>query len=98
MKNFQKGSTYVWIIAIVIVIVLIAGYFVFEATNAIKFTSSSGEVTSLSNAQPVLSVILAFIVGMTVASTAGFLLEKIAYRRLRKAPRLIPLISAIGVV
>jgi len=33
---------------------------------------------------------------MAVSATVGFFLEKIAYRPLRKAPRLIPLISAIG--
>jgi len=88
MINFAHGE--------VMMIGTFAGYFIFEATNAIKFTSSTGEVTSLANAQPFLSILLAFIVGMTVAATSGFLLEKIAYRPLRKAPRLIPLISAIG--
>jgi branched-chain amino acid transport system permease protein len=33
---------------------------------------------------------------MGVSALAGFLLEKIAYRPLRGAPRLVPLISAIG--
>jgi branched-chain amino acid transport system permease protein len=33
---------------------------------------------------------------MSVSATIGYFLEKIAYRPLRKAPRLVPLISAIG--
>jgi branched-chain amino acid transport system permease protein len=44
----------------------------------------------------ILSVVLAFIVGMFISAVSGFFLEKIAYRPLRGAPRLIPLISAIG--
>jgi len=35
-------------------------------------------------------------VGMAVSSLTGVLLERIAYRPLRNAPRLVPLISAIG--
>jgi branched-chain amino acid transport system permease protein len=48
------------------------------------------------DAYPALSILLTFIVGMGVAALVGYYLEKIAYRPLRKAPRLIPLISAIG--
>lgn len=48
------------------------------------------------NAYPVLAIILVFLVGMLVSATLGYFLEKIAYRPLRKAPRLVPLISAIG--
>jgi branched-chain amino acid transport system permease protein len=33
---------------------------------------------------------------MSVSASIGYFLEKIAYRPLRKAPRLVPLISAIG--
>ena len=73
-----------------------AGYFVFEATNAIIISSSSDPELSFNNAYPVLSIILAFIVGMGTSALIGYFLEKIAYRPLRKAPRLIPLISAIG--
>lgn len=52
--------------------------------------------TNFMNAYPVLAIILAFLIGMTVSATLGYFLEKIAYRPLRKAPRLVPLISAIG--
>ncbi len=88
MINFAHGE--------VMMLGSFAGFFVFEATNAINITAADGSVTSLTNAQPVLSIILAFLVGMTFSAMVGFFLEKIAYRPLRKAPRLIPLISAIG--
>ena len=52
--------------------------------------------TNFLNAYPVLAIILVFIIGMLVSATLGYFLEKIAYRPLRKAPRLVPLISAIG--
>lgn len=45
---------------------------------------------------PVLSVIGAFLAAMILSSILGGLLERIAYRPLRRAPRLAPLISAIG--
>jgi branched-chain amino acid transport system permease protein len=73
-----------------------AGYFVFEATNAIIIPSNTNPEMSFNNAYPVLSIILAFIVGMGTSALIGYFLEKIAYRPLRNAPRLIPLISAIG--
>ena len=44
----------------------------------------------------VIAVIAAFAAAMAVSSVLGALLERIAYRPLRGAPRLAPLISAIG--
>jgi branched-chain amino acid transport system permease protein len=44
---------------------------------------------------PVL--LAAMVAAMTVCAILGFSIEKIAYRPLRSAPRLAPLISAIGV-
>ncbi|HNR02849.1 MAG TPA: branched-chain amino acid ABC transporter permease [Anaerolineaceae bacterium] len=67
-------------------------FFVFEALKTIRV--SSGE--NFSNAFPVLAILIAFIVGMGVSAASGYFLEKIAYRPLRKAPRLVPLIGAIG--
>lgn len=42
-------------------------------------------------------LILAMLAGMAVAGGAAIAMERIAYRPLRNAPRLVPLISAIGV-
>jgi branched-chain amino acid transport system permease protein len=48
------------------------------------------------NRQPVISMILVLILSMAVSMTIAILLERIAYRPLRAAPRLVPLITAIG--
>ena len=42
-------------------------------------------------------LILAFAVSMLVMGVVGVVIERLAYRRLRNAPRLAPLITAIGV-
>jgi len=44
-----------------------------------------------------LSLILTFCLSIVFCSSYGFTIEKIAYKPLRSAPRLSPLISAIGV-
>ncbi len=88
MINFAHGE--------VMMLGCFGGYFVFEALNAIPVPSTTNPNLNFLNAQPILSVILAFLVGMSVSAVAGYFLEKIAYRPLRFAPRLIPLISAIG--
>ena len=44
-----------------------------------------------------LVVLLALAVAMSVCMLLGFTIERVAYRPLRKAPRLAPLITAIGV-
>jgi branched-chain amino acid transport system permease protein len=40
---------------------------------------------------------LAFVASMSVMGVVGVVIERLAYRRLRNAPRLAPLITAIGV-
>jgi branched-chain amino acid transport system permease protein len=55
--------------------------------------------TGLLNANPVaslLSIGLMIVVAMATSTVLAIGLERIAYRRLRTAPRLVPLISAIG--
>ncbi len=88
MINFAHGE--------VMMLGAFGGYFVFEILNAISASSASEPSISFLNAHPILSVIIAFIVGSLVAGVSGYYLEKIAYRPLRTAPRLVPLISAIG--
>ena len=45
----------------------------------------------------VVVLLLILIAGMVVSGTLAVVVERVAYRPLRNAPRLIPLISAIGV-
>ena len=86
MINFAHGE--------IMMLGAFAGYFVFEILGNIVVDPAS-ELVFL-DSSPVISVLLAFIAGMTFAALCGFFIEKIAYRPLRGAPRLIPLISAIG--
>ena len=46
---------------------------------------------------PVIVVLLALLAAVLVCTALGYAMEKIAYRPLRRAPRLAPLITAIGV-
>lgn len=46
---------------------------------------------------PILFVVIVVLAGMVVSGTLAVTVERIAYRPLRGAPRLVPLISAIGV-
>jgi branched-chain amino acid transport system permease protein len=88
MINFAHGD--------IMMLGAFGGYFIFEAFGAIKVGSAADPQLSLLNAYPVFSIIVAFLVGMLISSVSGYYLERIAYRPLRRAPRLVPLISAIG--
>jgi branched-chain amino acid transport system permease protein len=46
--------------------------------------------------QPILAIVSWLIVSGVVSTIVALLLERIAYRPLRNAPRLVPLITAIG--
>jgi branched-chain amino acid transport system permease protein len=46
--------------------------------------------------QPILCLIIIFLVSMATSTLIAVLLERVAYRPLRTAPRLVPLITAIG--
>jgi branched-chain amino acid transport system permease protein len=70
-----------------------AGFFVLEAASAIP-VGAAGEPFAV--AFPIPSIILAFIAGVLTSMVTGVALERIAYRPLRGAPRLVPLISAVG--
>jgi branched-chain amino acid transport system permease protein len=48
------------------------------------------------NTYPIPSLLIVILVSAGVASSIALLLERIAYRPLRNAPRLVPLITAIG--
>jgi branched-chain amino acid transport system permease protein len=60
------------------------------------FLAASFYRSGFLEAHPAWSLILIFLLSMGVSAGIAFLLERIAYRPLREAPRLIPLITAIG--
>ncbi len=52
--------------------------------------------SGLLDRQPILCLIIIFLVSMVTSTLIAVLLERVAYRPLRTAPRLVPLITAIG--
>jgi branched-chain amino acid transport system permease protein len=81
MINFAHGD--------VMMLGAFAGYFTLEAANGLGVLNNG-------LAGAFCSVVAAFIVGTSVGIAVAVALERIAYRPLRGAPRLVPLISAIG--
>lgn len=61
-------------------------YFVATGLNSIGFV----------DANPVLGLLIPILFAMVFSASIAMLVERIAYRPLRGAPRLVPLISAIG--
>ncbi len=85
MINFAHGE--------VMMVGSFAGYFFLQALrkSVLANTDCYNPRLTFLNAYPWISIILAFAVGMILAAATGYFLEKIAYRPLRNAPRLVPL-------
>ncbi len=81
MINFAHGD--------VMMLGAFAGYFTLEVLDGTGLLNRSVGWS-------IASVVIAFLVGMGVGLVVAVLLERLAYRPLRNAPRLVPLISAIG--
>ena len=60
------------------------------------FAATGLSDAGMMDANPVLAMILVLLTAMLVSMVVAVLLERIAYRPLRGAPRLVPLITAIG--
>src|SRR5438552_7357751 len=70
----------------------------FTAISFVGFFGINDENPALQDPIAVVFVLLlTFLVTMTIMGGLGVLIERVAYRPLRNAPRLAPLISAIGV-
>ncbi|MGD0154126.1 MAG: branched-chain amino acid ABC transporter permease [Thermacetogeniaceae bacterium] len=66
----------------------------FAGTEMLLFLQSRGYLSAMP--APV-ALIVALLAGILMSGTLGMLIERIAYRPIRYAPRLVPFISAIGV-
>ncbi len=66
----------------------------FAGTETLLYLQSNGYLTGM---HPALALLLALFIALLLSGSLGVFIERVAYRPLRSAPRLVPLISAIGV-
>jgi branched-chain amino acid transport system permease protein len=60
------------------------------------FVAQSLDSAGLLDSSPVLSILILLVTATVASMGVAVLLERVAYRPLRNAPRLVPLITAIG--
>ncbi|MDF2683224.1 MAG: branched-chain amino acid transporter permease, partial [Brevibacillus sp.] len=66
----------------------------FVGTEVLLITDALG---ALEGMNPFVALFMTLVIAMVLTGALGVLIERVAYRPLRGAPRLVPLISAIGV-
>jgi branched-chain amino acid transport system permease protein len=71
--------------------------FIFGAFVGVEIMLAFKSAGILDSVPWVLVLVLVLVAGMVASGLLAFTIERVAYRPLRHAPRLIPLISAIGV-
>jgi branched-chain amino acid transport system permease protein len=71
-------------------------FFMAGGMTSTVFLASALAASGFMNDYPVIYLILVMILSMITAMAVAVLTERIAYRPLRRAPRLVPLITAIG--
>ncbi len=67
------------------------------AFMALTIVGATKATPSSPPGEKVFAIVLAFVCAVAFTALANVVIERLAYRRLRNAPRLAPLISAIGV-
>ncbi len=71
-------------------------FFMSGTMTATVFVAAPLSASGFLDAHPVLGLLIITLVAVAVSIGIALLTERVAYRPLRKAPRLIPLITAIG--
>jgi branched-chain amino acid transport system permease protein len=69
----------------------------FAGVELLIYLDSRGVLDSVSTGLSYVYIAIAVLMGMAIAGALAVSIERLAYRPLRGAPRLVPLISAIGV-
>ena len=71
-------------------------FFMAGGMTSTVFLASALAASGFMDDYPVIYLILVMILSMITAMAVSVLTERVAYRPLRRAPRLVPLITAIG--
>jgi branched-chain amino acid transport system permease protein len=69
----------------------------FVGVEVLTALQGAGVLTNIQGASAYAWLIFAMLCGMAASGLTAVIMERVAYRPLRGAPRLVPLISAIGV-
>jgi branched-chain amino acid transport system permease protein len=85
--NFAHGDVFM--------IGSLVGFFVITSMLGVKPGGIISKDTSIFTV--ILVIIVALVIAMLICALLNFSIDRLAYRRLRNAPRLAPLITAIGV-
>jgi branched-chain amino acid transport system permease protein len=67
-----------------------------SGTYLASYVANAFQQSGFMDEQPIIALLIVFAVAMTISTTLAIVLERVAYRPLRTAPRLVPLITAIG--
>ncbi len=67
-----------------------------SGTYIASYVANAFDQSGFMDEQPIIALLIVFAVAMTVSTCVAVVLERVAYRPLRTAPRLVPLITAIG--
>ena len=67
-----------------------------SGTYIASYVANAFQESGFMDEQPIIALLIVFAVAVTVSITLAVVLERVAYRPLRTAPRLVPLITAIG--
>jgi branched-chain amino acid transport system permease protein len=67
-----------------------------SGTYLASYVANAFQQSGFMDEQPIIAILIVFGVAMTISTTLAVVLERVAYRPLRTAPRLVPLITAIG--
>ena len=84
MINFAHGEVF-----------MSGAFTAFFVAQAFSTPRAEGELPFLET-NPLLSLLIVFLVAMFTSAAVAVAVERVAYRPLRRAPRLVPLITAIG--
>lgn len=76
----------------------VVGFEVMRRIFDVSFVNEAGEtVSAITVWSPVTLVLVTVLCAALIAGLLAVLIERVAYRPLRRAPRLVPLITAIGI-
>ncbi len=67
-----------------------------SGTYIASYVANAFDRSGFMDRQPIIALLIVLAVAVVVSCIVAVLLERIAYRPLRRAPRLVPLITAIG--